>query len=472
MSVVPLCETRTHLLINFMVMGIFMGQIDTVANVRLIQIYGNCVAPFLQALHFCYGLGAFLSPIIAEPFLNNQDCSDLVSDVEKNQASRNETLMLHSAAKTSNVGNAYLVYSIVQIPTSLLLIVIIIMDSAHLIKRKISCSSIGSKPVPKDCETSAEGGSYQQLDDSNEQSSSSSAHKDDGRITIEEGQQGTETSSSTSSQHEPEVQSKIPIHTTYVILSMIGFILFFADAAQSAYGSYIYSYSSKNSQIEMSATTGAYLTASFWGCFALGRLLSIPLSALVSSPVMLFVNLCGSGLAMVLFFMFRDRTVVIFIATAIYGLFLSSIYPSGIAMAEEYLSISSFMTSVLVMFAAAGEMCTPLLVGWLFDNVGPVTLIYYELSASVFGLFLLFLALLVAFNVISKQDASKTYTRIGTLCPWWWNCIGIHQPNINSESVLSPINQSGSNNKNDVISRQPTSGTACIGAKSYSSINN
>ncbi|XP_075263642.1 major facilitator superfamily domain-containing protein 4A-like isoform X1 [Convolutriloba macropyga] len=185
---------------------------------------------------------------------------------------------------------------------------------------------------------------------------------------------------------------------------------------------------------------------------------------------------------MVLFFMFRDRTVVIFIATAIYGLFLSSIYPSGIAMAEEYLSISSyqsidmritgFMTSVLVMFAAAGEMCTPLLVGWLFDNVGPVTLIYYELSASVFGLFLLFLALLVAFNVISKQDASKTYTRIGTLCPWWWNCIGIHQPNINSESVLSPINQSGSSNKNDVISRQPTSGTACNGAKSYSSINN
>jgi len=28
-----------------------------------------------QVLHFCYGLGAFVSPMIAEPFLLNEDCS-------------------------------------------------------------------------------------------------------------------------------------------------------------------------------------------------------------------------------------------------------------------------------------------------------------------------------------------------------------------------------------------------------------
>lgn len=32
-----------------------------------------------QALHFCYGLGAFISPIVAEPFLINKDCSSFVS---------------------------------------------------------------------------------------------------------------------------------------------------------------------------------------------------------------------------------------------------------------------------------------------------------------------------------------------------------------------------------------------------------
>ena len=51
----------------------------------------------MQVLHFCYGLGAFVSPMIAEPFLLNEDCSlfidndtssygaDLVSAAEGNQ---------------------------------------------------------------------------------------------------------------------------------------------------------------------------------------------------------------------------------------------------------------------------------------------------------------------------------------------------------------------------------------------------
>ncbi len=60
---------------------------------------------------------------------------------------------------------------------------------------------------------------------------------------------------------------------------------------KAAYGGFIYAYAEKNEQIEISSTTGAYLTASFWGSFALGRLLSIPISAVIASPIMLFLNL-------------------------------------------------------------------------------------------------------------------------------------------------------------------------------------
>ena len=31
-------------------------------------------------MHFCYGLGAFVSPMIAEPFLLNQDCTALIDN--------------------------------------------------------------------------------------------------------------------------------------------------------------------------------------------------------------------------------------------------------------------------------------------------------------------------------------------------------------------------------------------------------
>ena len=35
-------------------------------------------------MHFCYGLGAFVSPMIAEPFLLNEDCSPLIKEEENN----------------------------------------------------------------------------------------------------------------------------------------------------------------------------------------------------------------------------------------------------------------------------------------------------------------------------------------------------------------------------------------------------
>jgi len=41
----------------------------------------DAVVCFLQVLHFCYGLGAFVSPMIAEPFLLNEDCSVFIDNV-------------------------------------------------------------------------------------------------------------------------------------------------------------------------------------------------------------------------------------------------------------------------------------------------------------------------------------------------------------------------------------------------------
>ena len=42
-----------------------MGLLDTGGNVMLIRLHGAAaVEPFMQALHFFFGLGAFLSPLL------------------------------------------------------------------------------------------------------------------------------------------------------------------------------------------------------------------------------------------------------------------------------------------------------------------------------------------------------------------------------------------------------------------------
>ena len=48
-----------------------MGVLDTGGNVMLIWLHGKKVGPYMQAMHFSFALGAFLSPIIIHSFLDN-----------------------------------------------------------------------------------------------------------------------------------------------------------------------------------------------------------------------------------------------------------------------------------------------------------------------------------------------------------------------------------------------------------------
>ena len=41
-----------------------MGVLDSVGNTLLIYTHGNKVAPFMQAMHFSFGVGALLSPLM------------------------------------------------------------------------------------------------------------------------------------------------------------------------------------------------------------------------------------------------------------------------------------------------------------------------------------------------------------------------------------------------------------------------
>lgn len=41
-----------------------MGFLDTGGNVSIIWLHGDQVGPYMQALHFAFGLGAFVSPMI------------------------------------------------------------------------------------------------------------------------------------------------------------------------------------------------------------------------------------------------------------------------------------------------------------------------------------------------------------------------------------------------------------------------
>lgn len=66
MCAIPLC-TQALLLTCFMSsIGISMGVLDTGGNVLALSTWGEQAGPHLQALHFSFAVGAFVSPIIAQ----------------------------------------------------------------------------------------------------------------------------------------------------------------------------------------------------------------------------------------------------------------------------------------------------------------------------------------------------------------------------------------------------------------------
>ncbi len=60
MFIIPFCEVLGALGLVLAVMGVNMGCIDCLANLKMIQLYGEAVAPFLQVrvgAHVGVGVG-------------------------------------------------------------------------------------------------------------------------------------------------------------------------------------------------------------------------------------------------------------------------------------------------------------------------------------------------------------------------------------------------------------------------------
>lgn len=68
--VMPFCVQLATLMACSAITGITMGFLDTGGNVWCLDLWGRHSAPLMQALHFCFALGALVAPLIAEPFLS------------------------------------------------------------------------------------------------------------------------------------------------------------------------------------------------------------------------------------------------------------------------------------------------------------------------------------------------------------------------------------------------------------------
>lgn len=64
MALVPLIPVLWMLIVVLLLVGFFEGAVDVGGNTLLVWVHGDKVGPYMNALHFFFGVGAFLSPIV------------------------------------------------------------------------------------------------------------------------------------------------------------------------------------------------------------------------------------------------------------------------------------------------------------------------------------------------------------------------------------------------------------------------
>ncbi|XP_051731972.1 sodium-dependent glucose transporter 1 isoform X1 [Ctenopharyngodon idella] len=170
-------------------------------------------------------------------------------------------------------------------------------------------------------------------------------------------------------------------HNTLIFLLSVFF--FFYVGSEVAYGSFIFTYSKDYAGMKEAHAAG--LNSLFWGTFAAGRGLAIFFAACLRPGSLILLSLVGTTVSSLLLCLFSQNSTMLWTCTALYGVSMSTTFPSGISWVEQYTTVTGRSAAVFVVGAALGEMVLPALLGFLLGQVqNQPLLMYLALCTSTF----------------------------------------------------------------------------------------
>lgn len=178
-----------------------------------------------------------------------------------------------------------------------------------------------------------------------------------------------------SPEHPSEVEKNRAGKINYLLVLLVAAFLFLYVGAEASYGGWIYTFAVQ--QLNLSGlASAAYLTSAFWGALTLGRLLSIPIATRYRPRTILLVDLIGCLVSIAIILIWSQSILAIWISTLGLGLFMASIFPTALSLAERRMMITGKVTGWFFVGVGAGAMTIPWMVGQLFEGVGPQVLLF------------------------------------------------------------------------------------------------
>ncbi|XP_073711631.1 sodium-dependent glucose transporter 1-like [Misgurnus anguillicaudatus] len=168
-----------------------------------------------------------------------------------------------------------------------------------------------------------------------------------------------------------------------ILIFLLSMFFFFYVGSEVAYGSFIFTYAKDYAGMDQAGAAG--LNSLFWGTFAAGRGLAIFCAACLRPGTLILLSLVGTTVSSLLLLLFSKNAPMLWTCTALFGVSMSTTFPSGISWVEQYTTVTGRSAAVFVVGAAFGEMVLPALVGFLLGLVqNQPLLMYMAFGASIF----------------------------------------------------------------------------------------
>jgi FHS family Na+ dependent glucose MFS transporter 1 len=323
---IPYIKSAPILLAVFAVNQIGMGALESGTNMFMLHLWGKEVTPFLQALHFMYGVGAMISPVIAVPFLVEKE-----EEIDLHTENMNQTA----------VEEVFHPEDINLVPPYCIVAAVLALNAVFaLIVWRMSPET--------------------------------PAHP------------SRDTQSMPETFKEKESSDTRSITTVWKIIVII-LTLFFLHiylGLEISFGSFMTAFAVK-SGLGLSKADGAHLTTLFWSTFTLFRIITLMYLEKVGSEINIFMSLFAVLVANVILVPFGTTSVpMLWTGTAIIGIGLSSVYACTYGFLEEYFPLSPLVSALMTVSGILGEFVFPVVISSFIDD-DPMIVMWVTLFCSI-----------------------------------------------------------------------------------------
>ncbi|HSV85442.1 MAG TPA: MFS transporter, partial [Levilinea sp.] len=282
-ALTPFIPLLWALAIVLFISGIAQGVLNIGGNVLLVWLHGRDVGSSMNALHFFFGVGTFVAPVIVAQFITGVD----------------------------GLVWTYLFLAVIILPTALVAL-------------------LPSPPSPY------------------------------------------------------AVRQSEGVRIDWWMITLIALIFGCYSGGAVAFSGWIFTYVTELGLAD--ATNAAYLTSLFWGALAVGRLAGIPIAARLKPKTILWADFILAFLSLLVMLAWPHSLSAAIFTSAALGLAFASIYPTTMALAGEIMALSGKITGYFSLGNSAGTMLIPWVIGPLFEQAGPSSMIVVLLVVVLLAL--------------------------------------------------------------------------------------